>query len=79
MGLLTEDTWEDCASRDFIAGTFLWTGLDYRGETYPFSRLQPSTLRLNGFEVFPKDSYYYYQAEWTKRQCCTYFRTGTGE
>ena len=65
-GRSIEDTWEDCASRDFVAGTFLWTGLDYRGETYPFS--WPAVITRYGLMDlcgFPKDSYYYYQAEWT--------------
>jgi len=65
-GRSIEDTWEDCATRDFVAGTFLWTGLDYRGETYPFS--WPAVITRYGLMDlcgFPKDSYYYYQAEWT--------------
>lgn len=65
-GRSIEDTWEDCASRDFLGGTFLWSGLDYRGETYPFS--WPAVVTRYGIMDlcgFPKDSYYYYQAEWT--------------
>ena len=65
-GRSIEDTWEDCATRDFLAGTFLWTGFDYRGETYPFS--WPAVITRYGLMDlcgFPKDSYYYYQAEWT--------------
>ena len=65
-GRSIEDTWEDCATRDFVAGTFLWTGLDYRGETYPFS--WPAVITRYGLMDlcgFPKDSYFYYQAEWT--------------
>ena len=66
-GRSIEDTWEDCATRDYVAGTFLWTGLDYRGETYPFS--WPAVITRYGLMDlcgFPKDSYYYYQAEWTE-------------
>ena len=66
-GRSIEDTWEDCAAREFVAGTFLWTGLDYRGETYPFS--WPAVITRYGLMDlcgFPKDSYFYYQAEWTE-------------
>ncbi len=66
-GRTIEDTWEDCATRDFLGGTFLWAGFDYRGETYPFS--WPAVIARYGIMDlcgFPKDSYYYYQAEWTK-------------
>ncbi len=64
-GRSIEDTWEDCATRDFLMGTFLWTGFDYRGETYPFS--WPAVITRYGLMDlcgFPKDSFYYYQAEW---------------
>lgn len=66
-GRSIEDTWEDCARRDFLMGTFLWTGFDYRGETYPFS--WPAVVTRYGLMDlcgFPKDSFYYYQAEWTQ-------------
>ena len=40
-----DETWKSCAERDFVAGTFLWTGFDYRGETYPFD--WPAAIRLS--------------------------------
>ncbi|HBO56857.1 MAG TPA: hypothetical protein DD622_00305 [Opitutae bacterium] len=67
-GRSIEHTWEDCATRDYIGGTFLWAGFDYRGETYPFS--WPAVVTRYGIMDlcgFPKDSYYYYQAEWTNK------------
>jgi beta-galactosidase len=67
-GRSIEQTWEDCASRNFLGGTFLWTGFDYRGETYPFS--WPAVITRYGLMDlcgFPKDSYFYYQAEWTEK------------
>lgn len=66
-GRSIEATWEDCATRDYLMGTFLWTGFDYRGETYPFS--WPAVVTRYGLMDlcgFPKDSFYYYQAEWTE-------------
>jgi beta-galactosidase len=35
-GYTIEETWQDCANRPFMAGTFIWTGFDYRGETAPY-------------------------------------------
>ncbi len=35
-GYSIEETWRDCAARPFMAGTFLWTGFDYRGEPFPY-------------------------------------------
>ncbi|VGO21519.1 beta-galactosidase GalA [Pontiella sulfatireligans] len=57
--------WKHCAERDFMAGTFLWTGFDYRGETYPFD--WPATVTRFGLMDlcgFPKDAYFYYKAWW---------------
>ncbi|MEO0796730.1 MAG: beta-galactosidase GalA [Verrucomicrobiota bacterium] len=65
-GRSIEDTWQDCANRDFLGGTFLWTGFDYRGETYPFS--WPAVVTRYGIMDlcgFPKDAFYYHQAWWS--------------
>ncbi|MEM6884595.1 MAG: DUF4982 domain-containing protein, partial [Verrucomicrobiota bacterium] len=65
-GRSIEDTWQDCANRDFLGGTFLWTGLDYRGETYPFG--WPAVVTRYGIMDlcgFPKDAFFYHQAWWT--------------
>ena len=34
-GCHLEECWRQCASRPHHAGTFIWTGFDYRGETAP--------------------------------------------
>ncbi len=65
-GRSIEDTWRDCATRDFLAGTFLWTGFDYRGETFPFQ--WPAVITRYGLMDlcgFPKDAWFYYQSQWT--------------
>ncbi len=36
-GYSIEETWQDCVKRPFMAGTFLWTGFDYRGEIFPYT------------------------------------------
>ena len=52
--------------RPYIAGGFMWTGFDYRGEPSParYSRVSSSfgTIDLCGME---KPPFYYYKAWWT--------------
>lgn len=64
-GYSVMETWQDCASRPFLSGTFLWTGFDYRGETYPCS--YPTVITSFGISDlcgFPKDAYWYLRAWW---------------
>ena len=53
------------AERSYVAGEFIWTGFDYRGEPNPFSwpavTSQTGAMDLCGF---PKPVYYYWQAAW---------------
>ncbi|MHA6483397.1 beta-galactosidase GalA [Paenibacillus sp. strain BS8-2] len=65
-GSQPEETWKAAADRDFVAGLFVWTGFDYRGETFPYE--WPSVISRYGILDlcgFPKDIYYYYKARWT--------------
>ncbi|MDE3106345.1 MAG: DUF4982 domain-containing protein, partial [Acidobacteriota bacterium] len=61
-----EGWWRFVAERPWLAGGFIWTGFDYRGEPspngWPNISSQYGVLDTCGF---PKDSYYYYQAWWT--------------
>ena len=56
------------AKRPYLAGSFLWTGFDYNGETWPSDHPNNSSqfgaMDLAGF---PKDLYYYYQSWWTDK------------
>ena len=56
-----------CEERDYFAGSFMWTGFDYRGEPNPFITANVSssfgTLDLCGLA---KPPFYYYQAWWTE-------------
>ncbi len=64
-GDTVEVTWKDCVSRPFMAGTFLWTGFDYRGETYPHR--WPAVITSYGLMDlcgFPKDACHYYRVWW---------------
>jgi beta-galactosidase len=58
--------WKYVASRPYIAGGFVWTGFDYRGEPTPFGRWPSISSHFGIMDTcgFPKDNYYYYQAHW---------------
>jgi beta-galactosidase len=58
--------WKYVASRPYIAGGFVWTGFDYRGEPTPFGRWPSISSHFGIMDTcgFPKDNYYYYQAQW---------------
>ena len=67
-GQTVENAWPIIAENDFMAGGFVWTGFDYKGEPRPFG--WPCVNCHYGFMDicgFPKDSYYYYQAWWTDK------------
>jgi beta-galactosidase len=63
-----EGWWRFCAERPWLAGGFVWTGFDYRGEPSPYQwpniSSQYGVIDTCGF---PKDTFYYYQAWWTSR------------
>ena len=67
------DAWEAIATRDFIAGGFVWTGFDYRGEPTPNEWPSVSSvfgiMDLNGFA---KDAYYIHQVQWIKNRPLIY-------
>jgi len=48
---------------DYVSGDFIWTGIDYLGETrWPAKIASSGALDTCGF---PKDAYYFYQSRWT--------------
>ena len=61
------DAWEAIDKRPYVAGGFVWTGFDYRGEPTP--NAWPSVnsvfgiMDLNGFA---KTAYYIHQVQWIK-------------
>ena len=61
-----EEAWQAVAERPWMAGGFVWSGFDYRGEPTPFAwpavSSQYAILDTCGF---PKDVYYYYKSWWT--------------
>ncbi|APP86080.1 beta-galactosidase GalA [Xanthomonas hortorum pv. vitians] len=57
--------WQLIAERPFVAGSFVWTGFDYRGEPTPFE--WPSVGSLFGIMDqcgFPKGAYWLRRALW---------------
>jgi beta-galactosidase len=63
-----EGWWRFCNARAWLAGGFVWTGFDYRGEPSPYE--WPNISSQYGIIDtcgFPKDSFYYYQSWWTSQ------------
>jgi beta-galactosidase len=67
-GQTVEQAWPLIATNDYMAGGFVWSGFDYKGEPRPF--VWPCINCHYGFMDicgFPKDSYYYYESWWTDK------------
>jgi beta-galactosidase len=61
-----EESWRFNAQRDFLAGYFVWTAFDYRGETTPFGwPAVSSQFGMLDTTGVMKDSGYYLKAAWT--------------
>jgi beta-galactosidase len=65
---LPDKAWQAVASRQFMAGCYMWTGFDYKGEPNPFG--WPDISNNTGLmDVcgFPKDKYYYFESWWSDK------------
>ena len=63
-----EEWWKYYSARPFVAGAFLWTGFDYRGEPSPYKwPCISSHFGVIDTCGFPKDTFFYYQAWWTSK------------
>jgi beta-galactosidase len=61
--LNVEELWQFVRIYDYVSGDFMWTGIDYLGESHWPSRSSASgVLDTCGFK---KDGYYFYQSQWT--------------
>ncbi|RNI32487.1 glycoside hydrolase family 2 protein [Rufibacter immobilis] len=61
-----EEGWTFYANRPWLAGMFIWTGFDYRGEPTP--HVWPSVTSYFGMMDncgFPKDNVYYLRSWWS--------------
>jgi beta-galactosidase len=64
-GLDTEELWRFVRTHDYVAGDFMWTGIDYLGESgWPNHGATSGCIDSCGF---PKDGYYFYQSQWTAK------------
>jgi beta-galactosidase len=53
---------------DFLSGMYIWTGFDYLGEPTPYGwPSRSSYFGIVDLAGFPKDAFYLYKAEWTKK------------
>jgi len=61
-----ETWWRFYDARPFLAGGFVWTGFDYRGEPTPFIGWPNTVSNFGILDLcgFPKDNYHYYRAWW---------------
>jgi beta-galactosidase len=59
-----EQRWKFTSLYDYIIGDFMWTGIDYYGETrWPGRGSNSGILDNCGF---PKDGYYFFQSHWKR-------------
>jgi beta-galactosidase len=58
-----EQLWKFTRLHDYVAGDFMWTGIDYLGE----SRWLGKNTLCGPIDMcgFAKDEYYFYQSQWT--------------
>ena len=74
-GAVASSAWYDVVQRDFVAGTYVWTGFDYLGEPTPWNGTVSGAVgswpspKNSYFGIvdtagFPKDTYYFYQSQW---------------
>jgi beta-galactosidase len=65
-----EEWWTIVADRPYIAGGFVWTGFDYRGEPTPYAEFPSISSQFGILDTcgFPKDDYYYYRGCWRPGQ-----------
>jgi len=67
-GSTAEAWWKYYVDRPWVAGAFVWTGFDYRGEPTPYGwPCINSHFGVIDTCGFPKDNFYYYQAQWTDK------------
>ncbi len=61
-----EAWWSIAETRPYIAGGFIWTGFDYRGEPTPFAQFPSISSYFGVLDTcgFPKDNFHYYRAWW---------------
>ncbi len=57
--------WQFVSTYDYVAGDFMWTGIDYLGEArWPMKAASSGVMDTCGFK---KDGFYFYQSQWTDK------------
>lgn len=61
-----ESWWTIAAAHPYVAGGFIWTGFDYRGEPTPYPDFPSISSYFGAMDTcgFAKDNYHYYRAWW---------------
>jgi beta-galactosidase len=60
-----EQLWKFVSTYDYVAGDFMWTGIDYLGEArWPMKGSSSGVIDMCGFK---KDGFYFYQSQWTEK------------
>jgi beta-galactosidase len=60
-----EELWKFVRLNDYVAGDFMWTGIDYLGESFwPMKSSFAGVIDTCGFK---KDGFYFYQSQWTEK------------
>jgi beta-galactosidase len=60
-----EQLWRFVSTYDYVAGDFMWTGIDYLGESrWPGKGSASGVIDTCGFK---KDGFYFYQSQWTDK------------
>jgi beta-galactosidase len=60
-----EQLWKFVRTYDYVAGDFMWTGIDYLGEArWPAKGSSAGVIDMCGFR---KDGFYFYQSQWTDK------------
>jgi beta-galactosidase len=58
-----EQLWQFVSTYDYVAGDFMWTGIDYLGEAlWPARSSSSGVIDTCGFK---KDGFYFYKSQWT--------------
>jgi beta-galactosidase len=58
-----EQLWKFVSTYDYVAGDFMWTGIDHLGEArWPMKSSSTGVMDTCGFK---KDGFYFYQSQWT--------------
>ncbi len=66
-----EQLWKFVSTFDYVAGDFMWTGIDHLGEArWPMKGSCTGVLDTCGFK---KDGFYFYQSQWTQKPVLHFF------